>query len=186
MYTYLWVRVLLVITTSLLLDHFVEKYCHKWSQWKSSNCLCVKFRKAQRDKNCITRCATAVSKVSMWHKWSQNTVGKLQPENYYKTTSTLPFLSLWAFPDFTTQTFTTLFIYWLYFCQYFSQEWVITGKTCMQRYGRYSSCVATCHWQEPQTRETPREQHWHEAANYTQGLKYVHSRFVLHDSSTYS
>jgi len=70
--------------------------------------LCVKFRKAQRDKNGITRCATAVSKFSMWHKLLQHTVGKLQSENYYKTTSTLPFLSLWAFPDFTTQTFTTL------------------------------------------------------------------------------
>ena len=58
--------------------------------------------------NGITRCATAISKFSVWLKLLQHTVGKLQPENYYKTTSTLPFLSLWAFPDLTTQKFTTL------------------------------------------------------------------------------
>ena len=70
--------------------------------------MCVKFRKAQRDMNGITRCTTAISKFSVWLKLLQHTVGKLQPENYNKTTSTLPFLSLWTFPDFTTQTFTTL------------------------------------------------------------------------------
>ena len=44
-YLYLWVWVLLVITTSLSLNHYIEKYWHKWSQWKSSKYPCGKICK---------------------------------------------------------------------------------------------------------------------------------------------
>ena len=49
---------------------------------KPVNARVVKFGKTQRDKNGITRCAIAVSNFSMWDKMLQNSVEKLQQENY--------------------------------------------------------------------------------------------------------
>jgi len=41
------------------------------------NARVVKFRKVQRDKNGITRCAIAVSNFSMWDTFLQKSVEKL-------------------------------------------------------------------------------------------------------------